>query len=337
MKVTIKEVAKQTGFSITTVSRALNGYSDVSEATREKIISVVKELNYQPNRVAQQLVTKRSNVIGMYSLHRATFQHPFINQIISGMMDQATEMDYNLLLFGSQAIKGSNVVRQECEQRGVGGVVILGLKTDDPIIPCLAQEDLPIVLVDIPISGRRATYVSSDNKLGIWQGIKHLADLGHKHIGFINGHSQAWVSSQRLAGYQEALRCLGLSWSDEYIITGDFSKESGREAALQLVTKNPELTAIFAASDLMASGALEGLWQSGYSIPRDLSLIGFDGQDIGLHTRPALTTIEQDMYGFGKLASKALIEMIQDPEYCPTHKSLRTRLVLRESTASPSQ
>lgn len=335
MAVTIKDIAKKAGYSVTTVSRALNGYDDVNEDTREKIIAVARELGYYPNRIAQQLVTKKTNTFAVFTLDRQTFQNQFITLLISGLMDELALDDYNLLLFPSQKLQSAAEVANRCRQQGVGGAVIMGLRLSDPVVKELPQVNFPTVLVDVPIKGKRAGYVSSDNITGAAQAVDYLARLGHRTIGFINGHSQAWVSRERLAGYEKGLAQHGLPFSPTLVYEGDFSKESGLQGAQALVRRHPELTALFVASDLMAVGAVEGLSELGMRVPEDVSVIGFDDQEYARHTRPALTTVRQDMYGMGKQAARLLIQMVENQDYEPIHTDLKPELVVRESTAPP--
>ncbi|NLM42065.1 MAG: LacI family transcriptional regulator [Firmicutes bacterium] len=332
MAATIKDVARLSGFSVTTVSRALNGHSDVSEETRKKIMEAAQALNYVPNRVAQQLVTKRANAIGLYSLDRETFQNQFITLMIAGMMDEVTIHDFNLLLFATQRLQTAEEMIMQCRQRGIGGAIISGVRLDEAWLGDLPKVDFPLVVVDVPVQGPRATYVSVDNVLGAQKAIDHLVSLGHRQIGMINGHSGAWVSHQRLAGYQQAVRAHGLPWKESYVFEGDFSKESGRKGAEHLLKVNPELTALFVASDLMAVGALEQLQAMGYAVPEQISVVGFDDQDFAIHVSPPLTTIRQEMYTFGRLAARELIQMIGDPSYIPQHVDLPCTLVPRGST-----
>ncbi|AZR74454.1 hypothetical protein BBF96_14290 [Anoxybacter fermentans] len=332
MATTIRDVAKKSGYSITTVSRALNGYDDVSEETREKILQVAKELNYYPNRIAQNLVTKRFNTLGMFILERMTFQQPFIFEVVSGVVDEATKEDFDLLLFGTQSLRSGMKPHQMCTQRGVGGAIIMGLRLHDPIIQVMEESGFPTVLIDIPIKGKRATFVASDNQLGSLQAINHLVNLGHRHIGFINGHLEAWVSLERLKGYKKGIEEHSLPWKSEYIFQGDFSKESGKKGARILMTQNPELTAIFVASDLMATGVIEELTLMGYKIPDDISVIGFDDLDFASHIKPTLSTIRQDKYQLGIEAARKIIAMIKNENYLPEQHFLKTTLISREST-----
>ncbi len=335
MIVTIHDVAKKSGYSITTVSRALNGYDDVNEKTREKIIEVAKELNYKPNRVARSLVSKKVDTIGLFVLGRTSFQQGFIFDIVSGLMDEVSEHDFDLLIFGTQSLKTGLPFQQLCHQRGVGGAVITGLKINDPIIKELEKSEVPTVLVDVPIKGEKATYITFDNQQGAIQAIDYLASLGHKNIGFINGHMEAWVCFERFDGYKKGLAKNNLPFKEEYIFNGDFTKESGRKGAKKLIERNPELTAIFVASDVMAVGALEELVAKGFDVPKDISIIGFDDQDFAAFTYPTLSTIRQNVYPLGRMAAKNIIQLITDPKYQPEANILDTSLIVRQSTSPP--
>ena len=332
MIVTIRDVAKKSGYSITTVSRALNGFDDVNEETRKKIMAVAKELNYKPNRVARSLVSKTVNTIGLFVLGRSSFQQGFISDIVSGLIDEASGYDFDLLIFGTQSLKIGLPFHQFCHQRGVGGAVITGLKITDPIIAELETGEFPTVLIDVPINGAKATYVTFDNQEGMIKAIAHLYQLGHRKMGFINGHQEAWVCRERLAGYRRGLAKYGLPYQEEYVFNGDFTKESGRKGARILKERNPELTAFLVASDLMAVGVLEELTALGFGIPEDLSVIGFDDQTFAAHTSPALTTIRQDEYRLGKSAAQTIIKLINIPDFTPQVETLNTSLVVRGST-----
>jgi len=333
LTVTIKDIAKKAGYSVTTVSRALNGYDDVNVDTREKILAIAQELGYYPNRIAQQLVTKKANTFAVFTLDRQTFQNQFITLLISGLMDELALSDYNLLLFPSQRLMSAEEVAGMCRQRGVGGAVIMGLRMNDPVVSELPRANFPAVLVDIPVQGKKAGYVSSDNIAGAVEAVGYLRSLGHREIGFVNGHREAWVSRVRLAGFRKGLEEQGLPFSQDFVYEGDFSKESGYAGAQALMKSCPGLTALFAASDLMAVGAVEGLSAMGIRVPEDVSIIGFDDQEYARHTRPALTTVRQDMYGMGKQAARLLIQMVEDEDYQPVHADLKAELVIRESTA----
>lgn len=336
MAATLRDVARVSGYSVTTVSRALNGHSDVNVETRAKIEQVARQLHYYPNRVAQQLVTRKANVIGLYSLDRETFQNQFITLMISGMMDEATKHDFNLLLFATQRLDTAQEVVNQCAHRGLGGAVISGLRVNEPLIANLPKTDFPIVLIDVPIAGPRATYVSVNNVLGATQAIDHLVELGHRSIGFINGHNEAWVSRQRLLGYEQGLAKHQITPESTYVFEGDFSKESGRQGAQVLLSRHPEITALFVASDLMATGAVEQLHAMGFQVPEQVSVVGFDDQDFCTHVSPSLTTVRQDMYRFGRKAAQELIMMIGDEHYVPNHLDLSTVLVPRASSGPVS-
>ncbi|MCK9526532.1 MAG: substrate-binding domain-containing protein, partial [Limnochordia bacterium] len=250
----------------------------------------------------------------------------------SGMMDEATRHNFNLLLLTTQRLQTAEEMVTQCRTRGLGGAVISGLRIDEPFLNDLVATNFPIALIDVPLAGPRATFVSVDNVLGASKAVDHLAALGHQSIGFINGHGAAWVSQKRLAGYTQGMRQNGLSLQQIHMFEGDFSKESGRRGAETLLKANPGITAIFAASDLMAVGVLEQLQTMGVDVPNQVSVVGFDDQDFSTHVTPALTTIRQDVYTFGRVASRELIAMVQDEDYVPTHEDLPTVLVPRASS-----
>ncbi|HEX7714332.1 MAG TPA: LacI family DNA-binding transcriptional regulator [Bacillota bacterium] len=331
MIVTIRDVAKNSGFSVTTVSHALNGYSDVSSETRQKIMEVAAELKYMPNRAAKSLVSKESHTIGVFILERMTLKHPFVFDVLSGIMDEAGE-EYDVLLVGTQKINSISDLHRLCAQRGVGGAVLMGLRIGNPILQEMESDSFPVMLIDIPVLGKRAAYVSSDNQCGAKQALEYLYKLGHRNIAFINGHEEAMVSKERLLGYEKTLAEYDLAIKDTYVFHGDFSKESAKLGVRALMERNSEITAIFAASDLMATGAIEELNAMGLKVPGDVSIIGFDDQDFSVHTSPPLSTIRQKKYDFGRMAIQEMIAMFHDQDYQPAVHKLDTDLIIRDST-----
>ncbi|WP_226527212.1 LacI family DNA-binding transcriptional regulator [Metabacillus niabensis] len=332
---TIKDIAKAAGVSVTTVSRAINGYSDVSEKTRQKIMKLVKELNYSPNTLARGLVMNKSKTIGLLvsGLNRESEKDQITFSVLSGINECASELDYDLVLFNTNSTKQrEKTYTQLCRERRVDGAIIQGIKTDDPYLQEVVNSDIPCVLIDYPIQSENVGHVTTDNKLGAKKAVNHLIELGHKNIAMINGHSKAFVSKIRLEGYMEALQEAGLSYKKEWVVNGMFEEETGKEQAIKLLKKHPEITAIFSASDLMALGILEGAKEIGRKVPEDLSVVGYDDILLAGYSNPPLTTISQNIFQLGYQAANLLIKMLEGTLE-PHVITLGTKLVVRESAA----
>ncbi|MFC0187086.1 LacI family DNA-binding transcriptional regulator [Fictibacillus aquaticus] len=335
---TIKDIAKKANVSVTTVSRALNGYSDVNEKTRQKIIEIAKELNYSPNTLARGLVMKKSKTLGMLvsGMNRASTKDNFTFEVLSGVNELVSEKDYDLVLFSTTTTKQrEKTYSQLCRERRVDGAILQGMKIDDPYLKEVIESDIPCVLVDIPIESDSVGYVTTDNVLGAKKAVQHLIESGHKNIAMINGHDQAYVSIKRLEGYRQALEEAGLEYKEEYVVNGEFTEATAETEAMELLQKHPEITAIFSASDLMALGIMKAARTLNIRIPEDLSIVGYDNILLSSYTTPALTTIAQDKFQLGYRAAELLINMLEgtvDSHVC----ILKTELIIRETTTNRS-
>jgi LacI family transcriptional regulator len=334
-RTTIKELARRSGVSVGTVSRALNGYDDVSATTRERIVQLARELDYTPAAAARTLVTQRSHVIGVFldtGEGHPDLQHPFFHEVLVGLKDELGRAGYDLLLFAQQQPAG---YLNRCQQHHVDAAVVMGIESDDPELRRLTRSSVPCVGVDVEISGPATSYVMSDNVRGGQVPTAHLAGLCHRRIATITGLLDTRPGLDRLRGYRDALTEAGLGYRDEYVRRGDFYVESGhREAAALLDAPDPP-TAIVVASDLMAVGALQAAAARGLSVPGDLSIVGFDDIMLAAHLRPGLTTVRQDKAGLGAAAGRAVLRHVAGAEDETDPTTLPIELVVRGTTAPP--
>jgi LacI family transcriptional regulator len=337
-RTTIRELARLSGVSVGTVSRALNGYTDVSAETRERIVRLARELDYTPTAAARTLVTQRSHVIGVFletGEGRPDLQHPFFHEVLVGLKDRIGAEGYDLLLFASERPGngyGDHSYLKRCHHHNVDGAVLMGVDASDEELRRLLRSDLPCVGVDVELQGDRTAYVMSDNVAGAAQAVSHLHELGHRRIATITGLLDTKPGVDRLRGYRDACQQAGLGYRDEYVAYGDFYFDSGYIAAQRLLAQEEPPTAIFAASDMMALGVIRAAGESGLSVPQDLSLVGFDDVLLARHVHPPLTTIRQDKAGLGAAAATALLKQVDrtDGAVPPT---LPVELVIRGSTA----
>ncbi|MBU3573017.1 LacI family transcriptional regulator [Priestia aryabhattai] len=332
---TIKDIARVAGVSVTTVSRALNGYSDVNEKTRQKVAAVARELNYSPNTLARGLVMQKSKTIGLLvsGISRESVKDNFTFEVLCGVNERASTLGYDLILFNTNTMmQREKTYTQLCRERRVDGAIIQGIKKEDPYLKEVVESDIPCVLVDIPVHSNSVGYVTTDNALGAKKAVEHLASLGHKHIGMINGHEDAFVSQERLNGYREALKECGLSFRSDWVVSGNFEEKKAEKAAQELINRHKEVTAIFCASDLMALGALKACKELGLHVPKEMSIVGYDNIVLASYSSPNLTTVGQEVYQIGYEAADLLIEMLEGKE-TNMKRYLDTKLIIRESTA----
>jgi LacI family transcriptional regulator len=342
-RVGIRELAKRSGVSVGTVSRALNGYADVRPETRERIIRLARELDYTPAAAARALSTQRSHVIGVFldtGEGHPDVQHPFFHEVLGGLKDAVGRGGYDLLLFASERPGngyGPHSYLKRCRHHNVAGTVLMGVDAADPEVQLLVRSDLATVGVDVLLTGERTCSVMSDNVTGAALAVAHLHELGHRRIATVTGLVQTKPGADRLRGYQDGLRAAGLALRDEYVAYGDFYVESGAAAASALLALEQPPTAIFAASDMMALGVVRAAAEAGVRVPEDLSVVGFDDMHLVGHVQPPLTTVRQDKGGLGEAAAAALLGFVDRDAATPPPDlvTLPVELVVRASTAKP--
>jgi LacI family transcriptional regulator len=341
-RITIRELARLSGVSVGTVSRALNGYADVRPETRERIMRLAQELDYTPAAAARSLVTQRSHVIGVFmetGEGHPDLQHPFFHEVLGGLKQRVGAHGYDLLLFASERPGngyGPHSYLKRARHHAVDGAALIGLDPEDPEVRRLTRAGLPCVGIDMDLEGTATEVVMSDNVSGAEAAMRHLHDLGHRRIATITGMLESRPGIDRLRGYRAAAQALGLAYRDEYVAYGDFYAESGREQAARLLQLEDRPTAIFAAADMMAIGAVRAAAEAGLRVPEDVSIVGFDDIQLAPHINPPLTTMRQDKLGLGAAAGDALVARIAgDPGRGPLRR-LPVELVVRGSTAPPA-
>jgi LacI family transcriptional regulator len=341
-RVTIKELARVSGVSVGTVSRALNGYADVRPETRERIMRLARELDYTPAAAARSLVTQRSHIIGVFmetGEGHPDLHHPFFHEVLGGLKQRVGNHGFDLLLFASERPGngyGPHSYLKRARHHSVDGCALIGLEPDDAEVRRLARADLPIVAIDMDLEGPKVEVVMSDSEGGAGVAVRHLTDLGHRRIATITGMLHSRPGTDRLRGYRRAIQELGLAYRDDYVTYGDFYAESGRAAAEHLLALSEPPTAIFAASDLMAIGAIRAAAQVGLRVPEDLSVVGFDDIQLAPHVNPPLTTMRQDKSGLGFAAGDALVARVAGDGGRAPLRTLEVELVVRGSTSPPA-
>lgn len=334
MPVTIRDVAKAAGVSITTVSRALNGHSDVGSETRDKISRIASQLNYRPSTVARSLVMNKTRTIGLLvsGLTNERVGHYFMFQVMYGMHDRLADLGYDLILVSTTTARQRLISYLDfCTERRLDGVIVMGIRLDDPYMHEVVESPLPSVMIDVPLLSDHCGYVMTDNVHGAKIAVRHLLAQGHRTIGLVNGHDQAAVSRDRLRGYMEGFASAGRKHLESCIYDSDFTQRGGAQGCAELLQRHPDMTAIFFASDLMAIGGLQTARERGLSVPKDLSIVGFDDIELAEYVSPSLTTIRQKRYEMGAAAAEMLVDMMEDKS-APEGRMLSPELIQRQST-----
>ena len=323
---TIRDVAKQAGVSIATVSRVLNDRADVSVETRERVREVARSVGYSADPAARALATQRTRLVGVVVGDNAGHRDlslVFFGKVLAAISRRLAHAEYEALL---QAIDGG-------VQHRFDAAILIGLDGDDPLVAELSDRDIPLVGVDVRISGGRSAFVGSDHADGVRLALAHLYALGHRRIAHLAGAANTLAGADRIAAFRRETDRLGLALSDEYVREGDFSSASGYRETCSVLALPERPTAIVAASDLMALAALQAIRDVGLEPATDVAIVGFDDLEAAALAHPPLTTIRQDRQELGTVAAERAIELIEDPEASPPATVLPVELVVRASSA----
>ena len=312
-RVRIEDVAAEAGVSMKTVSRVLNEEPNVSEQTRERVREVVERLQYRPHPSARVLAGRKSYLVAML------YDNPssnYLMEVEQGVLDACQAQHYNLML--APLVYDAKDIVSKVEslvlQSRLDGVVLTPPITDDAaLLARLDELDIPWASIS-PTERNRRIGVVVDEPSAVAEMIDHLASLGHVRIAHIKGHPAHGASKWRLAGYREGMQRAGLELDEALIIDGEFSYDSGLEATNSLLDMRDPPTAIFAANDDMAAGAIGAVCERGLSVPGDISVCGFDDTPIARHIYPSLTTVRQPTREMGRLAGVELLKAIRDRE-----------------------
>lgn len=330
MQATIKDVARESGVNISTVSRALNNSYGVNDQTRKQVIAVAARLNYRANRIARGLVTGRSHSLALVV---SDIRNPFFAEVARGAEDAAQRANCDLVLCNSDldADKQMEYVWSLREKR-VDGILMNSVSALNKEQQAqLATCGVPIVLLNRFASNRTFSTVSADNESGGALAAQYLLDLGHRKIAHITGPQRHGNLTDRMRGFVRTLAS-AKNPVQPVVLHGNFNFSGGTELTRKLLDKHPNVTAIFAGNDVMAYGAIRAALDRGLRIPEDLSLIGFDNIEFSSIMHPPLTTIHQPKYEMGQAAVEILLRLARDKDkQIPEHRLLGVELIERQS------
>ncbi|HEX7049207.1 MAG TPA: LacI family DNA-binding transcriptional regulator [Longimicrobiales bacterium] len=329
MAVTIKEVARRAGVSVATVSRVFNNSGPVSEETRRRIHAVAKRLRYTPNSAARSLITSRTSAVGVLL---PDLYGEFFSEVIRGIDRTAQAHGYHLLVSGWHNDRAAIETMLRSMRGRVDGLIVMSPHLDARALTTNLPENLPAVLLNCPVEGDAFDALNIDNFGGAYEMVRHLVAHGHRRVALIKGAEANHDAQERQRGYRAALRDGGAEWSESLELAGDFKESSGYRAALEALALEPRPTAIFAANDSMAIGALSALRESGLSVPGEMAVAGFDDIPIARYVTPSLSSVHVAIDELGARACDRLIEAVKEKNrHQRRQEQLPTRLVLRDS------
>ena len=338
MPATLKNVADKVGISVTTASRALAGYSDVSAETRQRVIAAADELGYRPNLTAQRLQKQRTDTLGfIMPTFGPRFSDPFFSEFIAGIGNEAAAHRYDLMVSAHAPDSEGEHQAYARAARGdwVDGLIIVRTRVDDPRIKRLSQEQCPFVAFGRTECEFDYPYVDEDSQAGMSLLVQHFINLGHRRIAIIIPPVTFMFGRYRLQGYYQTMAANGLPVMPEWVVEGDLTQRGGAEKVEQLLDLKPLPTAIIAGNDLMAVGAMRTVQQRGLQVGKDIAIGGFDDIPLSAYTTPALTTVHQPIYEIGRQACAMLINIINHRPLLEPHILLTPTLIVRESSGSP--
>ncbi|WNB86285.1 LacI family DNA-binding transcriptional regulator [Cellulomonas sp. ATA003] len=307
---TLEEVAELAGVSRSTASRAINGGLRVSPEAQASVDAAIAQLGFTPNRAARSLVTRRSDSVALVvpEPDERVLTDPFFAGTLNGLSGALAPTDLQLVLLIVRP--GDNARATRYLRNGhVDGAIVVSHHQDNALDRALADSHLPHVFVGRPLEGdREVRHVDLDNRLGGRIATEHLVSHGRRRIGTLAGPQDMAAGLDRLVGWHDALRAAGLP--DDAVATGDFTVAGGAAAATELLDRHPDIDALFAASDLMAVGALSVLAERGLTVPDDVAVVGYDNLGVAESTKPPLTTITNPVVAMARRAGQMLVDQL---------------------------
>jgi LacI family transcriptional regulator len=329
---TLEDIAKLAGVSRSTVSRVVNSHPNVSDNVRKRVLEVIRDTGFHPNVAARTLASQRSWMIGLVLPHSVSsiFIDPYFPHLIQGIAQACNQYDYSLGLFLVSSQEDEEKIFPRVSRAGMlDGVIVQSGHHGEPMVGRLIDSMIPLVVVGRPFHTKGVSYVDIDNVNGSYNAVSHLIRMGHKRIGTITGPAKSAVGIDRKKGYLKALVERGRRSDPSLIVEGDFTEIGGYYAMKELLSSEPD--AIFAASDIMAIGAMRAVREVGLTIPDDVAFVGFDDIPLPNAPDPALTTVRQPVAQFSTAAVETLLDLIENGINPPHHIILDTELIIRES------
>ncbi len=326
----IKDIASEAGVSTATVSHVINKTRFVSDAVRARVLEAIRLHNYYPNEHARSLASGSSRIFGLVI---SDIANPFFPELVKSIETAAYEHGYDVVLSNTNydPERASHYVRRFIERK-VAGVALMTSEMDKSLIDEMARCEVPVVFLDSGEMGLHMSNLCVRYDEGIKQAIQHLVELGHQNVAYISGLEHLRSAKRRLEAFTQTMREV-LPTAKMRIYQGDFKIEGGRRAAAEMLCGELP-TAVIAANDLMAFGAISEFRRAGLNVPTDISVVGFDNIAFSSLIEPALTTVNLPLGELGRLAVKTLIEMLANPTQHGVEIEIPTELFIRNSTAT---
>lgn len=329
-EVTIMDIARQLGISKSTVSRALRGHTDIHEGTRQMILDLAKELDYEPNPLANALLKRRTNIVGILV---PEFRHYFFPTIIMGAQAVLSKAGYNVMIFQSDESYETEVANIKALLRSrVDGLLvsITGKTQNFDHFRTVMQKEVPLVFFNRVCPELDTSQVIIDDYKGAFEAVEHLIEQGYRRIAHLAGPTTLSISRFRLQGYLNAMQKHNLPIEEGLIVYHDLTEESARQCAQQLLDLQNPPEAIFAVNDPSALEVLLLAKKRGIKIPQDLGIVGFSNDQVSALIEPSLSTVEQPVWEIGEQSAQLLLEQLEQPKV--EKRVLEAKLIVRDSS-----
>lgn len=333
MNPTIKDVAKHANVSIATVSRIVNGLPGYSEETKKKVQESIEALGYQPNAIARGLINKRTQTIGVLFPEVSGM---LSSEVLEGVENAAHDGGFSVIVCNTTS-SGKRTVKylRLLQEKRVDGIIFASEDVKKEYYKIFEEMKVPVVLVSTASSQYDLPYVRVNDYEGAYKATEYLIQKGHEEIGMIGGSYQDPIAGiPRMQGFKDALQKHGLPFSDDHLTTNEgYRFQNGKESLPLLLKKLPNMTALFAASDEMAIGAMSAAHQLGLKVPEELSIIGYDNLKIAEMCYPALTTVSQPLKDMGQTAGEILVNLIKGEKKEAESRYMPFSIVERQSVS----
>jgi LacI family transcriptional regulator len=329
---TLEDIAEQAGVSRSTVSRVVNGHPSVRDDVRRRVLQVIERTGYHPHAAARTLASQRSWMIGLVLPRSMStfFTDPYFPHLTQGIAQACNQYNYSLGLFLVGTKEDEEKIIPRVSRRGfLDGILVQTGQIGEQLIDRLLDSKVPVVVLGRPVQHEEASYIDVDNVAGAYNAVSHLIRLGYQRIATITGPANNTTGLDRAAGYRRALADHGRSVDPSLMVEGDFTEMSGYFAMQRLLSAKPD--AVFAASDIMALGAMRAVREAGMTVPDDIAFVGFDDLPLAQSPDLPLTTVRQPIAQFGVSAVEILIDLIENGINPARRVIMVTELVIRES------
>lgn len=332
MPITIEDISAQLGLSVSTVSKAMNNYPDISKDTRDRVLNAARELGYHPNAAARNLRRKRTDKIGLIINTPMAYISESLFSLFPSMATVLEQSSANLILYTSGIKDPKAELLKICQSREVDGIILYWSEDIREAVNILEDEAFPYVIMDRRVAHPNASYVVKDNYQGAYELTSHLLSLGYTDIGFMTRPIHGSTNLDRLGGYKHALAEAEIPFRSKLVVPTKIEPRSGYQEMLKFLDMDEPPKAVIAFHDLVAVRALEAIQDRGLHIPEDVAIASFDNLRSSRMTNPIITTVGYSLEEMGKLVMESLFNRIDDGEGKPIQITIPTELIVRPST-----